>query len=213
MSERVCGYCGSSLKLLRAGAKYCSTTHRVYASRLLARGAAAGAEGDPGSTLDAMGGRVKLDPSTGGVPSRLTSTPRWVRYNRNKVPLTMNERPASSTDPGTWGTHKDAMKSRVGIGPGFVLNGDGIACLDLDHCLVDGVPSALAARVLALNPHAYVEVSPSGDGLHVWGLAPAQRGWRRTVDGAALEFYTQGRYITVTGQVFRPGDIVDLVMP
>lgn len=105
------------------------------------------------------------------------------------------------------------MGSRVGVGRGFVLTGDGVACLDLDHCLVDGVLSVVAARVLALNPAAYVEVSPSGDGLHVWGLAPAQRGWRRTVDGQPVEFYTQGRYITVTGNVYQAGDLVDLVIP
>ena len=89
------------------------------------------------------------------------------------------------------------MASPVGVGVGFVLNGDGIVCLDLDHCL-DGGLSDLAARVLELAGPTYVEVSPSGDGLHVWGYGEIGRG--RRVGG--VEAYGTGRYLTVTGKPF-----------
>jgi primase-polymerase (primpol)-like protein len=127
-----------------------------------------------------------------------------VRHHR-KRPITVTGRAASSTDPETWSTYTAAKSATVGHGLGFVL-GDGIACLDLDHCLIDGKPNGLAREVLARVPGAYVEVSPSGDGLHVWGTAPEQPGRRR--DG--FEVYSVGRYITVTGNVFRPGRLVDL---
>jgi len=84
--------------------------------------------------------------------------------------------------------------------------GGGIACLDLDHCLTDGRPDQRALDVLARVPGAYVEVSPSGDGLHVWGTAPERPGRRR--DG--VEAYSVGRYITVTGRAFRRGGLPDL---
>jgi len=127
-----------------------------------------------------------------------------VRHDR-KRPVTTAGAPASSTDPATWATYTAAKRSKVGDGLGYVL-GDGIGCLDLDHCLVDGKPNELAREVLARLPGAYVEISPSGDGLHVWGTAPEQPG--RVRDG--VEAYSVGRYITVTGRVFRPGGLVDL---
>jgi hypothetical protein len=86
-----------------------------------------------------------------------------------------------------------------GRGVGFVLNGDGIACIDLDHCIVDGRLTDLARGVLAAAAGAYVEVSPSGTGLHVWGLASVGKGVRR--DG--VEVYDRGRYMTVTGRRWR----------
>lgn len=139
------------------------------------------------------------------LPAALTSKGRWVRHV-GKRPVTVTGAPASVTDPATWASYRAAKASSVGDGLGFVL-GDGIACLDLDNCLDErGRPNALARDVLARVPGAYVEVSPSGKGLHIWGFAPEQRG--RVRDG--IEAYSVGRYITVTGHVFQPGRLVDL---
>lgn len=93
---------------------------------------------------------------------------------------------------------------------GFVLDGDGIACLDLDRCLTpDGQVTGRAAEVLARVPHTYVEVSPSGTGLHVWGRAQVPHG-RRLPQG--VEVYGTGRYIAVTGRRFGrcPSTLADL---
>ncbi|MEU5668962.1 hypothetical protein ABZ749_01065 [Micromonospora sp. NPDC047753] len=138
------------------------------------------------------------------IPTELTSRDRWVRHYR-KRPIDVHGKAASSTNPVTWCSYVAAKRGTAGHGLGFVL-GDGIACLDLDHCLVDGQPDDRARDVLARVPGAYVEVSPSGDGLHVWGLAPEQPGRRR----AGIESYSVGRYITVTGDVFQAGRLVDL---
>ena len=112
---------------------------------------------------------------------------------------------ASTTDAYSWSTYADALASHVGDGLGFVL-GAGFACIDLDHCLVGGKPNALARRVLADTRGCYTEVSPSGTGLHIWGLALELPGRKR--DG--IEAYSVGRYITVTGKVFRAGGLCDL---
>lgn len=139
------------------------------------------------------------------IPADLTKRDRWVRHTR-KRPITVEGRPASSTSSMTWTTYAEAKRSTVGDGIGFVL-GDGIACLDLDNCLdAKGRPNALARSVLARLPGAYVEVSPSGRGLHVWGYAAEQPG--RVRDG--IEAYSVGRYVTVTGNVYQPGRLVDL---
>lgn len=126
------------------------------------------------------------------------------------MPLTRYGRAASSTNPDTWTTLAKARASSAGVGVGFVLNGDGIVCLDLDHCLSDGVPSPEAADFLQTLPRTYIEVSPSGHGLHVWGLGHLGHGFRRVLNGLALEAYGSGRYVTVTENVFRAGGLADL---
>lgn len=147
--------------------------------------------------------RVALHRSTSGrgIPAELRERPRWVRYRdvaRNgkttRVPVRLDGRNASSTDPDTWSTYAQVR----GFGKkGFVLNGDGIVCIDLDHCLEDGKLTGRAAEIVAQLPSTYIEVSPSGTGLHVWGYADVPNG-RRFPDG--VEVYGTGRYITVTTQ-------------
>ena len=168
--DRTCGRCGDRLGFeVRADARYCSTRCRVAAHRAAKK-----------------------------LPKALTSRPRWVRH-RDKVPLTADGKPASSTDQATWTSYVDAAASPAGDGLGFVLNGDGLACLDLDHALEDGQLVPWAAEVLAQIPPTYVEVSPSGEGLHVWGTAKVHV-FGKVRDGRNLEFYTNRRYLTVTGR-------------
>jgi primase-polymerase (primpol)-like protein len=135
----------------------------------------------------------------------LVTADRWVRHS-NKRPVTVDGGQASSTDPATWSSYRAAVRSNAGDGLGFVL-GAGFACLDIDHCLWDdGTPDARAAAILEQVGDAYVEISPSGDGLHVWGRAPELPG-RRT---PGFEVYSAGRYMTVTGRTFRAGRLADL---
>src|SRR5690606_40768293 len=95
-----CGRCGTEVKVAGRGRtpRYCSTRCRVAAHRA----------------------RPKL-------PAELTERARWVRHE-DKRPITPDGRAASSTDPSTWSTYREAARSQVGDGLGFVL-GDGIACL------------------------------------------------------------------------------------
>lgn len=132
------------------------------------------------------------------LPAELTKRPRWVRRSANKVPLTVAGSPASSSNPATWASYAEAEASSAGVGLGFVLNGDGIGCIDLDHCLTDGELTDWARKILDRCPATFVEVSPSGHGLHVWGRIPEDAG--RRSDG--VEVYSTGRYIATTGQRF-----------
>ena len=176
-----CEKCGEPLAILaRRHARFCSGRCRAAASRARRR--------EP-------------------IPAELRTRGRWVCHTTRKVPIRPSGRPASSTDPATWVTYDVARKAnRPGVG--FVLNGDGIVCIDLDHCLDGGVLTDWARRILERTPATYVEVSPSGTGLHIWGHGTVIRG-RRTPTG---EVYGTGRYITVTGKPFRsaPSTLADI---
>lgn len=147
-----------------------------------------------------------------GVPVELLEGARWVRWRsverrgrRTKLPLMLDGRAASSTDPATWSTFADACASEVGDGLGVVLlEGDDVVCLDLDHVLDEaGRPTSAALWVLAMLPRTFVEVSPSGDGLHVFGRSRRLLAGRRvTFEGVSVEAYPHGRYMTVTGERF-----------
>lgn len=167
----VCVRCSGPVALLARGdSRYCSTRCRVASHRSL-----------PAQTL--------------------RDIPRWVRWSADKVPLRVTGGNASSTDPGSWVSWEVASSSSVGVGVGFVLSpADSIVCVDIDHCLDSrGRLESWARDLLDKMPSTYVEVSPSGSGLHVWGVADFMSG-RRTGD---VEIYGAGRYITVTGQRFR----------
>jgi primase-polymerase (primpol)-like protein len=139
------------------------------------------------------------------VPDELLVEDRWIRRSPTKVPLTVSGRPASSTNPATWTSHDRAARSSVGVGLGFVLDGDGIACIDLDHCFNGGELSSAAHRVLSWCPPTWMEISPSGDGLHIWGTSSIDfTGYKTSVAGSPVEVYSSLRYLTVTGIPFGP---------
>lgn len=105
---------------------------------------------------------------------------------------------ASSTDPATWSDHGRAKASTVGVGLGYVLaEGDGIVCVDLDHCM-DGDELAPWAQALvdAVGP-TFTEISPSGSGIHLWCRGEVARGRRIRRGEIAVEVYGRGRYIAM----------------
>lgn len=138
------------------------------------------------------------------IPAELRRLPRWVRHTASKVPLTVTGTAASSTDPSTWAPYAEAKASNAGVGVGFVLNGDGVLCLDLDHCLTpDGELLRGPAGLLDRLPDTYTEVSPSGDGLHVWLRGELPRSGRLRLFGVPVEGYMHSRFITVTARRWR----------
>nr|WP_248493463.1 bifunctional DNA primase/polymerase [Streptomyces sp. PLM4] len=178
MNTRRCEWCPEHLGARHSHrARFCSTRCRVAAHRAAKKDA---------------------------VPNELKTRDRWVRRAANKTPLTTAGMAASSTDPRTWSTHKDATASSAGVGLGFVLSDvDDVVCIDLDHCLnpLTGRLAPWAAAIVRDAGATYVEVSPSGDGLHIWGRADVRQGRRiRRLDGTAVEIYGTGRYIAMTGR-------------
>lgn len=135
------------------------------------------------------------------LPVELTSRARWVRWNAAKVPLTVDGDTAKANDPSTWTTYENAKASAAGIGVGFVLNGDGIACIDVDDCITDGtVDDRVWDLIDATEGVFMVEISPSGNGVHIWHHGAPGKGSRRLENGLKVERYSTGRYVTVTGR-------------
>lgn len=157
-------------------------------------------------------GRCRVAAHRSPAPREMVAADRWVRRSARKVPLTVTGKAASSTKAATWSSFRAAKASPVGVGLGFVLNGDGIVCLDLDHCLAGGVPTSAAAGFLASLPGTFIEVSPSGDGLHIFGRGQLEHGRKLSRDGLNIEVYGSGRYIAMTGERFRaaPSRLADL---
>ncbi|MFE2012313.1 bifunctional DNA primase/polymerase [Streptomyces sp. NPDC059491] len=178
MNTPNCEWCGEHLGARHSHrARFCSTRCRVAAHRAAKKDA---------------------------TPDELKTRDRWVRRSATKAPLTTAGMAASSTNPRTWSTHKSAAASTAGAGLGFVLSDvDDIVCIDLDHCIntLTGRLAPWAAAILRDAGATYVEVSPSGDGLHIWGRADVRQGRRiRRPDGTAVEIYGTGRYIAMTGR-------------
>lgn len=135
------------------------------------------------------------------IPADLRDCDRWIRHE-DKRPMSVEGYWISVTDERAWSSFESAVESDCGDGAGFVLNGDGVVCIDLDDVVVDGVVSEQARALINSLPETYVEFSPSGRGLHIWGFGSLDRGRRFVRDGMKVEVYADGRYLTVTGRKY-----------
>lgn len=120
---------------------------------------------------------------------------------------------AKSNDPETWSDFATAQRyaAEYGIGLGFefgINDGrlSGFAGVDIDHCLDKdtGELSKLASDILSMFPECYVEISPSGTGLHILigGSLPDKA--RHKIKELGLEVYDRNRYFTISGNLL-PG--------
>ncbi|WP_312715493.1 hypothetical protein [Corynebacterium flavescens] len=138
------------------------------------------------------------------LPDELDRTTRWIRWadrDGAKVPVNARGHAIDAHKPSNWRPVEDVSQSPR---RGFVLAGDGIVCIDIDHCLdSSGNPKPWTRALLRRFPSTWTEVSPSGDGLHVWGLVdtPSAAGpCLRSFRGHRIEIYADKRFITITGR-------------
>ena len=108
------------------------------------------------------------------------------------------------TDLSHWVTLTDALAAQEALGAqgvGGCLDALGLFCVDLDDALQpDGTWSPFALSVCARFPGAFMEVSHSGKGLHIFGRhreIPEHRTSKKKV--VPLEVYTRKRFIALTG--------------
>jgi primase-polymerase (primpol)-like protein len=151
---------------------------------------------------------VSVNPD--GIPGYLKERPQWVvwRYDERdgkptKVLYSSSsfER-ASSTDLMTWGTFDDALAATlVGnfAGIGFVFcSADPFVGIDFDKCRnpdTGEITANVSSFLERLSKKAYLEVSPSGTGLHVITRGKFKGGKRRD----KVEMYGQDHFFTITG--------------
>lgn len=146
-------------------------------------------------------------------PEELRAKKQWVMWKKEpkgdgkwtKVPYRPDGRHAATTRPEEWYSFDECVAAAPRFsGIGFVFS-EGYVGIDLDHCFEpSGLPKPWASEVLATFD-TYTERSPSGDGLHlIIASDVALKG--RKADG--IECYSQGRFFTVTGDVYGKRDAV-----
>ena len=138
---------------------------------------------------------------------------------RTKVPY--NPRTgalAKTNEPATFSDFSTAMKAyAIGgwDGIGYRVS-EGIGAIDIDHCIrEDGSLNDVAASILGIFPNAYFERSPSGTGLRGFFRLSPDFAYDKTIyyinnRKHGLEVYLPGttnRFVTVTGDMFRPGTV------
>jgi primase-polymerase (primpol)-like protein len=155
----------------------------------------------------------------------LTEIPHWVcwRFKRKpsgngwtKPPVSARGGAASSNDPSTWCSYPEAVafvKSGRADGIGFVITPDApYAAIDVDGCR-DLDTSSLhewGQNFLEQAVHAktYAEVTPSGQGIRIWGLTdtedrahqPFPLALNGSGDKCQVELYRRtNHYVTITG--------------
>ncbi len=125
-----------------------------------------------------------------------------------KVPYQVNGSRASSTDPKTWCSFDEALKTWQRDDPtrwsgiGFVFSAtDPFFGIDLDHCLdADGRLKSWAQPIMERFSDSYAEISPSGSGIKIWAKGKLPGGGTAFPLGdGRVEIYGQARYFTVTG--------------
>ena len=142
------------------------------------------------------------------IPLELRALPQWVCAGPNKVPLSPRTgQVASVTDPRTWGTFDEAVRTGMPY-VGFVLTDwDPYTIIDLDNkpekpCTPE--QWALHQRILE-RFESYTERSASGTGYHIIVRGRVPTGFRRD----NVEVYSTARYMICTGDVVRNAPIVD----
>jgi putative DNA primase/helicase len=154
-----------------------------------------------------------LTASLENIPEELTERPQWVcwRYEerdekRMKVPYTPGTlRRASSTDPMTWRTFDEAASAYERSEPpyggiGFVFcSADPFVGIDIDNCRnpKTGEIAPWAQNIIDRVQAGYIEISPSGRGIHIIVEGRVRDGGMRK---GPIEMYSRGRFFTITGR-------------
>ena len=142
---------------------------------------------------------------------------KFEERNGKKIKVLYNpitKRRAKVNDPKTWGTYAQAQKvAHQFDGIGFVFaKDDPFTGIDLDKCLKNSKVDKFAQEIID-RFDSYWEISVSGTGFHclIKGKIPDEY---RTGKGTGrrdgpLEIYDNGRYFTVSGDVYKQTPVND----
>lgn len=117
----------------------------------------------------------------------------------------------SAHDPAAWTTAEHACQVATAwgssFGVAFVFTAqDPFWFVDIDKCrLPDGSWSPIAHELIGMFPGAAVEISQSGNGLHIFGCGTAPPHAKKNA-ALKLEFYTELRFVALTG-TFAQGNV------
>ena len=118
-----------------------------------------------------------------------------------KIPYSITGTMGSTRDPATWCTADEALMYAHAwqMGVAFVFtDNDDLTFIDLDHCRDGAQWNARALHVCGMFAGAAIEVSQSGEGLHIFTRGQVPEGFTgRLHDG--IECYRSGRFVALTG--------------
>ena len=105
-----------------------------------------------------------LLPKFENFPKELKCFDQWVVWKGKKIPYdpTRLNSKANVIDPYSWGSFNQADAA---------YHEGGWLGVGIDKCVVDGIPKLAAIQLLADMGAAYIEYSPSGNGLRAFGFA------------------------------------------
>lgn len=162
-------------------------------------------------------------PNKDGIPDGMKSIPTWVCFKLHprqkadgsvkwtKLPIDVNTgKMARSNDPGTWASFDDAWayyEANADIdGVGYVFtHSHKISAIDVDNC-VDPATGKLVdmAKELANEFDTYTEISPSGNGLHMFMLGTLpdvkSKKYEKGHYPFEVELFCHNYFMTVTGE-------------
>jgi hypothetical protein len=159
-----------------------------------------------------------LTPNFDRIPQALKDRPYWCFWRKKKIPTRLEDgmiKNGSINVPSDWLTYHEAVERyhvHKGWGIGMLLSGDGLVTIDIDGCLSDEEASKESLAIMREYGVGYVEVSPSGTGLHGYGLADLRgiKKTRFTLCGTKVEIYSHSRFMTVTGHVVWDSGLTEL---
>jgi len=141
------------------------------------------------------------------IPVEMRNLNNWVLWRKEtregkltKIPYSANGLMAKSNDATTWTTFDYVIKFKDNFdGIGFMagIEPSGIILVDLDHSMEDGEPMPWARKIIELA-NSYTEISPSGNGYHIFFRGKIPGPSKKCLDA---EIYDRTRYFTVTGNV------------
>ena len=123
--------------------------------------------------------------------------------HRDRVPLDpIKLLPANAHDARNWLSYESALllSQQRGTGIGFVLtHSDPFFFVDIDDALTENGWSDIANEITTMFRGAFMEVSMSGEGLHIIGRGKPRTRHRNKNGPLHIELYTQRRFIALTG--------------
>lgn len=153
------------------------------------------------------------------IPAQLKNINQWCVWKGDKIPRHIKGYPLKSTEPESWLTFDECKNEYITgswDGIGFCLTGSSVLGIDLDDCFSASGLKTWALKFVSMLPETYMEVSPSGRGLHIFllGKKNFSECKKQVLNNAGqkigdIEIYDKARYLTVTGDVYQGGDIVD----
>ena len=154
------------------------------------------------------------------VPECMKMVNNWVLWKTQqrdgritKLPYQVNGKMASTTDPATWADYQTAIKALNDSngyyqGIGFVFTEKTPCFIDLDHVLDPNAHTLNdeAYQIVQSFKDTYIEVSQSGEGLHIFAFGDIPKAIRYE----PVEMYHAGRFCAMTCKAIQPVEPKDM---